>query len=196
MTLDEAIQHCWDEAEKNRARANDYSDAHDQENEKACNACAVEHAPLAVWAWLIELRQRRAAEQDSLDAMCSQIKKVIRTESDDGDWYAALLKDGSTQLPRDERHPAPVHFRQRSRRAILRGLHRADRIRAALRKHETAGLCVSRTHRPAVFVRMVDFVKDSLTKRADCAILGSQARGTAPGSGMSKKMLDKRGWMC
>ena len=32
---------------------------------------------------------------DSLDQMCSLIKKVVRTETDDGDWYAALLQDGS-----------------------------------------------------------------------------------------------------
>ena len=80
MTLDEAI-------ERNRRIANSYKDTVPD-----CDV-AREHAQLA--DWLEELRDRRAAEQDSLDAMCSQIEKVVRTESDDGDWYAALLRDGS-----------------------------------------------------------------------------------------------------
>lgn len=75
MTLDEAIQHAREVAQS------------------GCSECCKEHAQLA--EWLEELQRRRAAEQDSLDAMCSQIKKVIRTESDDGDWYAALLQAGS-----------------------------------------------------------------------------------------------------
>lgn len=75
MTLDEAIQHAREVAQS------------------GCSECCKEHAQLA--EWLEELRDRRAAEQDSLDAMCSQIEKVIRTESDDGDWFAALLKDGT-----------------------------------------------------------------------------------------------------
>ncbi|MBP5463375.1 MAG: hypothetical protein J6Y20_14815 [Lachnospiraceae bacterium] len=32
---------------------------------------------------------------DSLDLMCAQIVKVERYERDDGDWYCALLKDGT-----------------------------------------------------------------------------------------------------
>lgn len=75
MTLDEAIQHAREVAQS------------------GCSECCKEHEQLA--DWLEELQRRRSAEQDSLDAMCGQIKKVIRTESDDGDWYAALLQDGS-----------------------------------------------------------------------------------------------------
>lgn len=75
MTLDEAIQHAREVAQS------------------GCSECCKEHEQLA--DWLEELQRRRAAEQDSLDAMCGRIKKVIRTESDDGDWYAALLQDGS-----------------------------------------------------------------------------------------------------
>jgi len=75
MTLDEAIQHAREVAQS------------------GCSECCKEHEQLA--EWLEELQQRRAAEQDSLDAMRSQIEKVVRTERDDGDWYAALLQDGS-----------------------------------------------------------------------------------------------------
>lgn len=73
MTIEEAIQHCRDEAEKNRARA----DAYDNEGQtmlaKGCNACAVEHAQLA--AWLIELQQRRAKGRAPEPARWLQRKK-------------------------------------------------------------------------------------------------------------------------
>ena len=58
MTIEEAIQHCWDEAEKNRARADAYNNEGQSMLAKGCNACAVEHAQLA--AWLIELQEKRS----------------------------------------------------------------------------------------------------------------------------------------
>ena len=93
MTLDEAIQHAREVALSNAACGAAYRKGGQMMLADGCDACAEEHEQLA--DWLEELQRRRAAEQDSLDAMCGQIKKVIRTESDDGDWYAALLQDGS-----------------------------------------------------------------------------------------------------
>ena len=93
MTLDEAIEHAREVAGAKYAEAVECANAYDRAGAEACHECRKEHAQLA--DWLEELRQRRAAEQDSLDAMCGQIEKVVRTESDDDDWYAALLRDGS-----------------------------------------------------------------------------------------------------
>lgn len=93
MTIDQMI-------ERERKQAAGYQSEADWNRENGRPGAASSHETFARYHTqladqLEELQQRRAAEQDSLDAMCSQIEKVVRTERDDGDWYAALLRDGS-----------------------------------------------------------------------------------------------------
>ena len=60
-----------------------------------CQTCGARGSRCETAEEAVERWNARPETQDNLDAMCSQIKKVVRTESDDGDWYAALLQDGS-----------------------------------------------------------------------------------------------------
>ena len=76
MTIEEAIEHCKEQAEKLRM-ANDYG----------CVECATEHEQLA--EWLVELKQRREAEisekpKTNADLICQtmnaeELLKVIGT---------------------------------------------------------------------------------------------------------------------
>lgn len=60
MTIQEAIEHCREEAAKNRTRAVEHANAYDRDNAEACHECAQEHEQLAMWLIeLIELQERR-----------------------------------------------------------------------------------------------------------------------------------------
>lgn len=112
MTLDEAIQHAREVAAsgcseccKEHAQLAEWLEELLRRREEMAvqrgQSARLEHALLQARKRIEELEGElkealaKRAEQDSLDAMCSQIEKVVRTESDDGDWFAALLKDGT-----------------------------------------------------------------------------------------------------
>lgn len=67
MTIQEAIEHCREEAAKNRTRAVEHANAYDRENAEACHECAQEHEQLAGWLEELQQRRGRAKELAALD---------------------------------------------------------------------------------------------------------------------------------
>lgn len=60
MTLDEAIAHCKEEAERQRQKVPQYEHLNLMYAAEGCKECAAEHEQLA--EWLTELKQRKEHE--------------------------------------------------------------------------------------------------------------------------------------
>lgn len=92
MTIEEAIQHCRDEAEKNRARANAYDNGGQSMLAEGFNACATEHAQLA--AWLIELQEKRCkviVQANRIEEMKAEVQEPAHWLQRKQNGYAVLV---------------------------------------------------------------------------------------------------------
>lgn len=67
MTLEEAIQHCIEVAEKSEEAARTFGNIDDNNMKDGCLECASEHRQLA--EWLRELKKWRAL-RDSINMLC------------------------------------------------------------------------------------------------------------------------------
>ena len=85
MTIQEAIEHCREEAAKNRTRAVEHANAYDRENAMACHECAAEHKQLAGWLEELEQRRTRRAELDTLDVLRKTIHETGRAPGISGE---------------------------------------------------------------------------------------------------------------
>ena len=85
MTLDEAIQHCWDEADRQRQKVPKYEHIGLSYAAAGCEECAQEHEQLA--EWLTELKQRREAEISAPPK--SNADKIRAMDDEDlAEWFA------------------------------------------------------------------------------------------------------------
>ena len=85
MTLDEAIQHCREEAAKNRTRAVEHANAYDRENADACHECAAEHEQLAAWLEELQRRRGRADELAALEDLRQLVNETGRVRGISGE---------------------------------------------------------------------------------------------------------------
>jgi hypothetical protein len=81
LTLDEAIKHCLEVAEKNETQADKWQEEGGEEWGKttACRECAADHRQLA--EWLMELKDLRAEQNDQyvfIHELMSELKEAKR----------------------------------------------------------------------------------------------------------------------
>lgn len=84
MTIQEAIEHCREEAAKNRTRAVEHANAYDRENAEACHECAAEHEQLAGWLEELQQRRGRAKELAALEDLRQQVVETGRVRGISG----------------------------------------------------------------------------------------------------------------
>lgn len=85
MTIQEAIDHCREEAAKNRTRAVEHANAYDRKNAEACHECAQEHKQLAAWLKELQRRRGRAVELAALEALRKQVHETGRVRGISGE---------------------------------------------------------------------------------------------------------------
>ena len=85
MTITEAIEHCREEAAKNRMRAVEHANAYDRENAEACHECAAEHEQLAAWLEELQRRRGRAEELAALEDLRQLVNETGRVRGISGE---------------------------------------------------------------------------------------------------------------